>query len=153
MAKKKAQVQVQVLTKLPVVFGKVTFGEGSLSIPIRIDRTAIPIDAADQMFVGRRLTCQLSIEGDKQQKLAGFDEESVPDPIDSVAESKKLSVGKKHLGATLNFLLEGLDDAQAAHFANKTGTLSVMQVEDLPEAKRGRPPKGGDDEDGEEDEE
>ena len=141
MAKRKAQV----LTELPVAFGKVTFGEGSLSIPIRIERRDIPIDAADQMFVGRRLTCQLAIATDKQQKL--FDDDAATaSPIDSVAESKKLSVGKKHFGATLNFLLEGLDDAQAAHFANKTGTLSVMQVEDLPEAKRGRPPKGGDEE-------
>jgi len=140
------------LKELPVTCGKVTFGESSISIPIRFGRTDINVEAADQMFVCRRIQCSLSVGADPQQKL--FDDGTEgPVEVQATAESKKLSVGKKHLGATLNFLLEDLDDAEAAHFANKTGVLKVFGVEDLPEAKRGRPPKGDgeDDDDGDED--
>jgi len=142
--------RVQKLAELAVACGKVTFGESSISIPIRFERSDIAIEAADQMFVGRRITCSLSIAPDVQPKL--FDDGETAPVIESVVtESKKLSVGKKHFGATLNFLLKDLDDAEAAHFANKSGTFSVYGVEDLPEAKRGRPAKSteGDDDDDE----
>ena len=142
------------LAELSVVCGKVTFGESSISIPIRLERGDIGIEAADQMFVGRRLKCMLCIGADPQQKLF---EDGTEGPVDiqATAESKKLSVGRKHFGATLNFMLEDLNDAEAAHFANKSGTFTVFGVEDLPEAKRGRPAKsaGDDDDDGDEDDE
>ncbi len=153
MAKKKSESEA--LCVLAVQFGKVTFGEGSLSIPIRVERSKIALGAADKMFVGRRLTCSLEVgqAGDDQKEL--FDKGTGVEPIESVAESKRMAVGKKHFGATLNFLLEGVDDGNASHFANKAGTLTVTGVEDLPEAKRGRPPKSAEadgDDDGDEEE-
>lgn len=149
MGKKKPRVLLDVACS----FGKVSFGEASVSVPVTLSRDDLNIDAADALLVGRRVTLEIIANGGdqaNQQRLPGLEEE-IPQ-IKAIAESKKMGVGRKHYSATLNFQLSDVEESEPQHFANKAGRLLVFSVDELPEGKRGRPANrdGDDDEEAEE---
>ena len=140
------------LANLAVKFGKVSFGGEVASVGISIAREAISPDAAIELLVARRLKGRIRATGNAdpdQTTLPGM--EDVKPDMTLLFECKGLGVKRKTYSATLNVMAEELDDGTFSHFANKTGTLVVTKIEELPEGKRGRKPKGEQDADEDDD--
>lgn len=136
------------LANLAVKFGKVSFGGEVASVGVSIPRDAITSDAAIELFVARRLKGRIVATGGadaNQQPLPGMDD--VKPDMTLLFECKGLSVKRKAFSCTLNVMAEDLDDGTFSHFANKSGKLIVTKIEELPEGKRGRKPKGDTDDD------
>lgn len=139
------------LANLQVKFGKVSFGGEVASVGISIARDAIMPDAAIELFVARRLKGRIVATGGadaNQQPLPGMDD--VKPDMTLLFECKGLGVKRKTFSATLNVMAEDLDDGTFSHFANKQGKLIVTKIDELPEGKRGRKPKGEQDVDDDE---
>lgn len=131
------------LANLNVKFGKVSFGGEVASVGISIPRDAILPDAAIELFVARRIKGRIVATGSAdpdQQSLPGMDD--VKPDMTMIFECKGLGVKRKSFSATLNVMAEDLDDGTFSHFANKVGKLIVTKIDELPEGKRGRKPKG-----------
>ena len=140
------------LANLAVKFGKVSFGGEVASVGVSIARDVILPEAAIELFVARRLKGRIRATGNAdpdQTTLPGM--EDVKPDMTLLFECKGLGVKRKTYSATLNVMAEDLDDGTFSHFANKTGTLVVTKIEELPEGKRGRKPKGEQDADEDED--
>lgn len=136
------------LANLKVKFGKVSFGGEVASVGISIARDAILPEAAIELFVARRLKCRIVATGDAdpdQTVMPGMD--YIKPDMTLLFECKGLGVKRKSFSATLNVMAEDLDDGQFSHFANKVGKLIVTKIDELPEGKRGRKPKGEQDAD------
>lgn len=131
------------LANLNVKFGKVSFGGEVASVGVSIPRDAITPDAAIELFVARRIKGRIMATGNAdpdQTSLPGMDD--IKPDMTLLFECKGLGVKRKSFSATLNVMAEDLDDGTFSHFANKTGTLVVTKIDELPEGKRGRKPKG-----------
>jgi len=136
------------LANLKVKFGKVSFGGEVASVGISIARDAILPEAAIELFVARRLKCRIVATGDAdpdQTVMPGMDD--IKPDMTLLFECKGLGVKRKSFSATLNVMAEDLDDGTFSHFANKVGKLIVTKIDELPEGKRGRKPKGEQDAD------
>lgn len=136
------------LADLAVKFGKVSFGGEVASVGISIQRDAILPEAAIELFVARRLKGRIVATGSAdpdQTTLPGMDD--VKPDMTLLFECKGLGVKRKAYSATLNVMAEDLDDGTFSHFANKVGKLTVTKIDELPEGKRGRKPKGEQDAD------
>ena len=142
---------VETLAEFQVKFGKVTFGEESISIPISIERAVLgrgALSKGDSLFCGRRLNCTIKTGGaTDQQALPGMKDKDFE--VSALVECQKMGVSRRKIGTTLNLKLDAIDPSDVTHFANRAGTMSVTGAEDLPEKKRGRPAKSedGDEED------
>lgn len=142
------------LANLKVKFGKVSFGADVASVGVSIGRDAIDAQAAIELFVARRIKARIVATGDAdpdQTTIPGM--EDVKPDMTLLFESKGLSVKRKSFAATLNTMIEDLDDNGFSHFANKVGKLVVTKIEELPEGKRGPKSKGGTDGDTDDDDE
>ena len=136
------------LANLAVKFGKVSFGGEVASVGVSIARDVILPEAAIELFVARRLKGRIRATGNAdpdQTSLPGM--EDVKPDMTLLFECKGIGVKRKAYSVTLNVMAEDLDDGTFSHFANKTGTLVVTKIEELPEGKRGRKPKGDTDDD------
>ena len=130
MAKRRKKPIVDVVVK----FKKVTFGAQSVSIPIEVDREDLNLEAAEGLFVARRVTCTI-IASTEDPKQTTFLDDDGPAELSAVAEVKSMSVKKKSYGTTLNFMLDDVDQDMAIRFANRQGKFAVTGVEELDDEK------------------
>ena len=120
--------------QLRVQFGGVSIGEATARIGIRIDRELLNLDAADELFSGRRLTGAVMVvpdgESPDQQRLFDGDDKH---EIESAFDVKGFRVAPKEIGCGLTFALAEIDVAELGHFAKRSGVLQIDEVAALPE--------------------
>lgn len=131
--------------RLTVEFGGMAAGDGTASIGVRILRTLLSLQEADDAFCGRELTGEIkTLPG---QDAAGQKHISDGDkPIVDTHEIKgasfevaKFSASPKHITIRLTFNITSIDPGELARFSKKAGTLSINGVRVLEKKKRGRP--------------
>ena len=120
--------------QLRVQFGGVSIGEATARIGIRIERELLNLDAADELFSGRRLSGAVMVvpdgESPDQQRLFDGDDKH---EIESTFDVKGFRVAPKEIGCGLTFALAEIDVAELGHFAKRSGVLQIDEVAALPE--------------------
>lgn len=134
MAKRETKTKTDDRRQLRVQFGGVSIGEATARVGIRLERELLNLDAADELFAGRRLTGAVMVvpdgESPDQQRLFDGDDKH---EIESTFDVKGFRVAPKEIGCGLTFALAEIDVAQLGHFAKRSGVLLIDNVEALPD--------------------
>ncbi len=139
MAKKKESI-----LSLPVKYGKVSIGENTASIPIKCNLSDLSLAAAYKQLCGKRITGNLEAQSAGAQAKQKSLVEGANLNISAVFDVKGFSFNKKKISTTISFMLESIDIETLAHFANREGTVTALEIEEMPE-------KGDSDSDDEDD--
>ena len=130
---------------VPVNFGDVSIGDGTARIGVRIDRSLLNIDAADELLCGRRLSGRLLVlpPGDASNQtyidpVVGGD---LKHELESTFDVKRFSASPKNITAGLTFSLQEVEVSELSHFAKRGGRLVVAGIEEIPAKQRGRKAK------------
>ena len=109
-----------------VEFGGVSIGEATARLGLRIARPALGLETADRVFVGHRLTVEISLgqrdDAPGQSKM--FDADLT---VAGVADCKRIGVSPESITTGLTFSLdETAQGEMAAHFTSGTGNKLCM---------------------------
>jgi hypothetical protein len=127
---------------VPVNFGDVSIGDGTARIGVRIDRSLLNIDAADELLCGRRLNGRLLVTppGDANSQTYIDPEVSgdLKHELESTFDVKRFSASPKNITAGLTFSLQEVEVSELSHFAKRGGRLVVASIAEIPAKQRGR---------------
>lgn len=127
---------------VPVNFGDVSIGDGTARIGVRIDRSLLNIDAADELLCGRRLNGRLLVTppGDANSQTYIDPEVSgeLKHELESTFDVKRFSASPKNITAGLTFSLQEVEVSELSHFAKRGGRLVVASIAAIPAKQRGR---------------
>lgn len=119
-----AKKPVKSLLDVPVAFGSVTIGDGSVSIAIMIDRENLTPEAADGLLCGCRVKGEIRAgapsEPDQQVMFDDLEFKQA-----GMFEIKGYSVRPKSIRSTLNMLLNDVDVKELEHFAKHSGRFRI----------------------------
>ena len=120
---------------VPVSFGRVSIGEGSVSIPVKIDREHLNPEAADGLLCGCRAKGEIAAgqEGTTEDPDQQTTFEIMKHRQTGMFEIKGYSVGPKAISATLNLLLKDVKVTEIVEFAKRSGRLRIESVAPLEE--------------------
>jgi len=115
----------------PCEFGGVSIGDATARVALRIDRSKITVNQADETFVGHRLgvTLQLGRQHDEGQGEL-FESEL---EFAGVADCKRIGANSTAISTSLQFSLGDIDVRELAKFAKGQGALVIASVEAIPE--------------------
>ncbi len=120
---------------VPVSFGRVSIGEGSVSIPIKIDREHLNPEAADGLLCGCRVKGEIA--AGQEAATAAPDRQNTFEIMKhrqtGMFEIKGYSVAPKAISATLNVLLKDVKITEIVEFAKHDGRLRIESVAPLEE--------------------
>lgn len=119
--------------ELHVDFGGVSFNAETVSVGLTMQRDAIRVGRAAEVFAGTRIEGDLYI-GNGQRQLPGMDD-AAPH-ISGSFDSSSLSVKRKLLGARLRFPYTDTTIEQMAKFAKRSGRLIVKNFSILTDDDR-----------------
>jgi len=123
----------EALLDVPVEFGGVSIGEATARLGLKIDRTVLELDQADECFCGHRLDCRLMLgaadDAPGQKHLI----EDARLQVAGQADCKQLSVRPEKISTGLTFSLADIDVAELARFSKGQGRLIVNGVFEIPE--------------------
>lgn len=122
--------------EIPVDFGGVSIGKASARLGLNIDRSNLSLESADEVFVGHRLTCRISLdregEGNGQKSLL----KDANHRIDAICDCKGIGANAGTIRTGLTFSLADVDIAELAKFSKGQGKLIVSNVAAIPEAEK-----------------
>lgn len=118
---------------VPVSFGNVSIGDGSVSIPIKIDREHLNPETADGLLCGCRAKAEIRAGGQATDPEQQVMFEDMDHQQAGIFEIKGYSVKKKAISATLNILLSDVEIKQLGYFAKHDGRLRIESVAPLEE--------------------
>ena len=132
MAKRKTNVPANVL-EFPVAFGGVSIGDKMCRIGIKVDRSHLSVDQADDHLCDKRLTGSIISrpQGDlpDQGTLPGMAFESV---LRGVFDVKGFHVAADDISFGMTFAIASIDIEKLAHFAKRAGRVVVEEEEAIP---------------------
>lgn len=135
MAKAKKKKEGASILSLPVKYGKVSIGENTASIPIKCSLQDLSLATAYQKLCGKRITGNIEAQSGgaqaKQQSLV----EGANLNFDATFDVKGFAFNKKKISTTISFMLESIDIEKLAHFANREGTVTALEIDDIPDGK------------------
>lgn len=135
----------EVILDVPVEFGGVSIGEATCRLGVRVNRSSLNINAADECFCGHRLSGRVILgirdESPEQGKLI----DDVDFEVQGTFDVKRIGVSVDQITTGLTFSLADIDVAELAKFSKGTGRLIVNGVQELP---KDSPDEGDDEEDG-----
>lgn len=122
----------------PVEFGGVSIGKATARLAINIARSNLSLESADELFVGHRLTCRISLdrEGEKNGQKSLLKDAN--HRIDAICDTKRIGANADTISTGLVFSLADVDIAELAKFSKGQGKLTVSNVAEIPaEEKEG----------------
>lgn len=129
MAKAKAKK-----LEIPVEFGGVSIGKATARLGINVARSNLTLESADEIFVGHRLTCRITLdrqgEANGQKALPGVGDAN--HRIDAVCDVKGIGANADTIRTGLTFSLADIDIAELAKFSKGEGKLIVSNVAEIP---------------------
>ena len=114
----------------PVQFGKISIGDGTARLAVKIKRVYAPVDALEYQLCGTRVTVTMEIT-DGQPTLPG-----APGlKLEADADSATLSLKPEWATAGLTFSREDVNIDAICGFADKLGELTIRRIKEteLPE--------------------
>lgn len=121
---------------LDVEFGGFSAGVNTCRIGVSVDRESFNIVDAESLFVNSRLDAILKCDLNDGEDASG--QEKLIDTslkIQSVVDSKSLSVNGDHYSFGLTFNSEETNMAELLKFRKRKGTIAVMRVGDADEGE------------------
>lgn len=134
MAKKNGKAtETDRVLDIPVEFGGVSIGDATARLGLHVDRGALNLLAADEVFCGHRLVGQIILgrhddQPDQQMLMDDYDL-----CLDGTFDVKRISVNQKAISTGLTFSLADIDVAELAKFSRGSGRLVVNTVNELPD--------------------
>lgn len=129
------------VAKFACKFGNVGIGDETANLGLAVSREQLNIDAADDMFCGKRLKVRVVVsEGDPDQKQFWDD---LRWDIEATADVKSFRVTAKRIATSLVFQLSEISAEQLSHFARREGHVFVLKVHEAA-ADEGDEDKEGD---------
>lgn len=119
----------KVLADLPVEFGGISLGKDTARIGVSIARSDLMLTNADELLVGHRLTCEITLDGSEdttsgQQRLV----DDLDLRIDGIADCKGMRVTPDLIAAGLTMSLRDLVLEDFAKFSKGKGRLIISGV-------------------------
>jgi len=118
--------------KLSAEYGNVSFGDGTCRIGLKVDRSRLSPQDADERLCGRRLTGSISCSAGNANPEQGQIFEGGAE-VDGTFDVKSVGFTRKAITFGLTFSTEGFDVAALAGFAKRAGTLTITGSEDIPQ--------------------
>ncbi len=123
--------------ELPCEFTGLTGGKETCGLGIKVPRSALSLDRADDLFVNRQLTCKLILkrrkDADDQTQMM-----EVALELDGLFTTSKLGANGTHFTTKLTANSNSVAVAELFKFSNREGFVHVMKDEDPP----AKAPKG-----------
>lgn len=117
---------------IPVEFGGVSIGQATARLGLRISRNNLNINAADETFVGHRLTGKVILgkrdDSPGQEKMFNSDYE-----VEATFDVKRIGVSVDEISTGLTFNLADVDIRELAKFSKGSGKLVVYEVGEIPD--------------------
>lgn len=137
MAKKKATKEV---LNVAAHFANVSIGDQVASIGVKIERSSLTVEKADEVLCGRRLAASVLVlpTGEDVSQKTAFDKGDRHE-IEGTFDVKSFRVSPKNITATLAFALNEIEPSELGHVAQKSGRLIVNGLESLPEKVKKAP--------------
>lgn len=149
------QPSPQAILDIPCEFGGLTIGDAVAKLSVTIRREVLNIDAADEALCGRRLTGRIIVIGaDVDPKQTHLIDDLHP-VVESSFDVKSFRVSPKLISTGLSFAIapdpdqDGNQISTLAHFAKKSGRLTVFGIGNLGDAEAGEDSDESSDDDGE----
>lgn len=129
MAKSKA------LFYLAVTWGNVNIGEKTARVGAVVKRPTLTPTIADRNLCDRRLIGKIMARAadaqSEQGSLPGAEGNDVE--VKGVFDCKGFNVSKKNISFGLTFSLADIQIEDLAHFAKRSGILTIDEIDDIPE--------------------
>lgn len=110
-------------------FGGVSLGgDGAARIGIKVSRDVMTLEQADNYLCGKRLSGKITASSgdDPNQKTIADD---IDEQLEATFDVKRISASPSEIGASLTLVLDDQDVSAFAHFAKRSGWLTVDRVE------------------------
>lgn len=118
-------------TEIAVEFGNVNIGDETVKIGVKIEREKMPINEADHLFCGRRLTGSVQKggydDGDRQSKLFQTDIQ-----IEGTFDVHRFGVGPKFFTTGLTFKIGEIEVGEISQLAKGKGRLMIEECCEIP---------------------
>lgn len=115
-----------------VEFGGVSIGDGTARLGLKIDRSNLNIDAADEALCGRRLKGRVVVLKDGEQANQTTFLDGVRHEVSSIFDVKRFGVAPRNITCGLTFSLADIDVEALSHFAKQKGRFIVDEVSAIP---------------------
>jgi len=112
-------------------FGGLSVGDSTARLGVKLTRTDISYDAADELLCGRR--CAVTILnglGNGEGQLPGMEKAEITE-VQAIADIKGFTVNPKAFGFGLTFVLTGVNPSMLAKFPKRRGRLFIRHESDL----------------------
>lgn len=133
MAKKKTNGAPTTVLDIPCEFGGVSIGESSARLGVRINRSVLNINAADEAFCGHRLSGLVLLGGHDDAPGQGTLWDDLEHRIDGSFDCKRLGISPEQISTGLTFSLVDVDISELAKFSKGIGRLVIRNVAAIPE--------------------
>lgn len=132
---------------LPVQFGRISIGDGTVNLPASVPRDLLNIMAADEALSGKRLDVRLRAGADAPGQTNFVDDD--PLELRGSADVKRFGVTPKRISWSFVFARESVDLAIISKLATQAGVFEVAGVAEIPEDRpsKGRGKSSDDDDD------
>lgn len=117
---------------VPVEFGGVSIGDGTARLGLKIDRSNLNIDAADEALCGRRLKGRVVVLKDGEQANQTTFLDGVRHEVESIFDVKRFGVAPRAITCGLTFSLAEIDVEALTHFAKRKGRFIVDEIGEIP---------------------
>lgn len=116
--------------KAPCDFGTVSIGVEMARLPIKINRSRITLERADELFSNKQLQGKAKII----PKDSDDNQMQIPDimrDLEGMFESKRFGVNTNEISASLSIPKSAIDLQVLSEFATRSGQIELMLVGDI----------------------
>jgi hypothetical protein len=117
---------------IPVDFGGVSIGNQTCRLGLKISRSVIAIDKADEAFCGHRLQGYVVLSG----KDDGSGQQTVVNDLHHTVRGafdvKRIGVDSENISTGLTFSLRDVDVSELAKFSKGSGRLVIQEIHEIP---------------------
>ena len=123
----------ETVLNIPCAFGTVGFGKDTARIGIKVERSDLPLECADELLCGMRLTGKLTADKSDpdQMQLPGM--EGSHDSVAGTFDVKSISLKPDEIGFGATFSVASVDQHALIALRSRTGRIVISSAEELPD--------------------
>lgn len=126
---KKKVAAAKIVKTIPVNFGTVSLGAGTARLGIKVSRSDLSLDTADELFSGRRLNGTIILRSDEDPKQTKFIDSDYS--LKGAFDVKGFRTTIESFSCGLTFGIREIDLNDVGHFSNGKGRIDIESVDEL----------------------
>lgn len=111
-------------------FGKISIGDQTASVPLKIDKERFTPNEADEFLCGRRVEAVVVLESNADRNQERLFDEDEPKRVDTICDIKSYRGSVKWWSFGLTFQLQEIDVDSLGHFGNRHGRCELQLLGD-----------------------